>query len=487
MTDIPPASNDFSGDFNLDSSGLMRILSLFRDKNQNADISGDARFHRLNDIELENLFRTSNLIKKIIRKYPEESKSVGYQIVNGDGKVIEENNEIILEAVKEASIFSRLYGKCYLKLLFNDNEIRPLKRGSDVIGFEIHFNIVKEGDFYIIDDEPVHHERVITFIGIRSYAKMAKPDDDDYADSAIQGMYNSFQDFMDNNASAKHLLQNLSYLSIGIDNLGSMTMSNEGQEKVFGRLTALNLNRNITRTVAYDKRTEELNFISQTISGVKEIIDEMKQIFVAESEYPAEEIFEESPTQKLGSGIQNQLVSRYLWARRVRNWVINNWLEYYKTIFERIRNMEGLKIEIPFIVDLTDDEKAEIQNKGATRTKTLIEAGVITPEEARTGYKDDKFTLNIELDEAAFAEMKKQKLEESQAALQKPSPALTEDADIIPDDKFWDSLATVTFNDLDDIAYEISPENQDIGGFLTLEQFTGAKRFLTLEEFINEL
>jgi hypothetical protein len=453
---------------NYDASGLMQIMSLMANK---AGRIGDEDGHNkiLTDLQIEELYENSKLIQKIINKYPEEFKTLGYEIRNSSGELIEKDNDVLLEAFKDALISSRLYGRSFLKLEFDDfNDKKILKRGSKLVGHSIHYDLHQVGDFFNIESRPIHFSRVIEFIGVKTYKKHIKKNDPNYCRSVLQSLYVSFSNFIDNNYNAKYLLNNLSYLTIGIENLGNMQISDEGKRIVFDRLTALNINRSISRIMAYDKSKEAIGFISQTLTGVNDLVEQSKSILASESDYPVSEIFEINQSQALGTGIQNQLVARYLWARRVRNWSINNALPYLKIYFNRTRDMNELEIWIPFIVDLTDEEKADIEKKAADRSKVLIDAGIISPMEARTGYKGDMFTLNIKLNDAEYLPDNKAALlkdnlnNEKKLNQEQNTPASNTDAgsEVIPDDRFWDDLANITSHDLDSFAKEVINEEE---------------------------
>jgi hypothetical protein len=445
-----PASTE---DLNYDASGLMQIMQMLAGKSarlMGEDEGGLSKI--LTDLEISELYENSKLIKKIINKYPEEFYGLGYQIKNSSGELLEENDEYILNAIKDGLITSRLYGRSFLYLVFEDfNPERPLRRGLKLMTHNIVYDIYREGDFYLIESQRVHFTRVIEFIGERTYRKMIKKNDANYCRSILQGIYQSFHNFIENSNNSRYLLNNLSYLTIGIENLGNMQISDQGRQIVFERLSTLNLNRNIGRVMAYDKSKEIIGFISQTLTGVNELIEQAKSILVSESDYPASELFDTTQSQALGSGIQNQLVARYLWARKVRSWAINNALPYLKIYFDRTRDMSNANIFIPFVVDLTDEEKADIEKKAADRSKVLIDAGVVSPEEVRECYRGDEFSLDIILDDSKYTN--------SKAALPDTEDTLrgNDDAsiDVIPDDNYWDELATITTYDLDLFAQEV--------------------------------
>jgi hypothetical protein len=417
-------------DINNDSSGLIQVMQMLADRGKNID---DSRL--LTDVELNNLYVNSKLIQKIVDKYPEEFVSVGYQRLDQDGVIIDENDAEIISAMKNALIASRLYGRCFLILDFGDLPETIVKKGSKLIGHSIEYDLYRQGDFFYITSEKYHYTRVIEFIGKRTFKKYVRKNDLDYCQSVIQGLYNSFKIYINNNDNANLMLANLSYLTVGIENLGNMQISNEGKKVVHDRLSSLNMNRDISRILAYDKSKEVIGFISQSISGVNELIDQSKSLFASETGYPVNEIFETSVSQTLGTGLQNQLVARYLWARRVRNWCLNDVLPYLKKYFSIIHD-DKYRVDIPFIVDLTEEEKVEIEKTGAERSKILIDAGVVTPLEVRSSYKSDHFTSNISLNKAPVS--------------------ISNDSSNIPDNIFWDNLSRVTIEDFDNLATKIS-------------------------------
>lgn len=459
----PDSTSEYieSGEMNQDAvKGLFTVLNYLIKSN----ISGEKE---LTDIDVEHLFRTNGIIEKIITKYPNEAKETGYNVINDNGDIVDESDELLLEAFKEASIYARLYRISYLKLVFeNDlNEAVPIRRGSKLSDFSIHFDLSREGDFYEIENERIHYERVLIFYGKRTYSKYARPIDPHYADSIILSIKKAFDDYIENSEASKYILRNLSYLGIGMNNLANTVQKEVGQNRVYERLTALNQSRSIYKTIAYDKEKEEMNFVSQTLTGVIEVIRESKELLMSSTGYPYEQIFENPPNFKIGSsGVQNQLIVRYLWAKRIKTWSTNEWKPNLTTYYSRTSDMTGRKIDIPLLLELTLEEQAIVEEKAAKRIKDLRDSGVISVYEGRTGYEGDKFTMNIKLDDAVF-EREKASAENLQEQVNQPQNGrtnrttgqqddLSKDS-LLPDDDYWDELARVTTNDLDNIGRDV--------------------------------
>lgn len=413
--------------YNTDSVNIFKLLDNFK---FNDEITSS--FRRLNPNELNNIFRNSSLIRKIVTKFPKKAYSIGYTVVNIGGSIIEKNNQILLKAFMESSIRARIYGKCFCELKFLSQTEKPVNPSDTLTGYRIHNTANIVGDFFELNvnySYKAHSSRVLPFYGNLNYQYNIDDSDyylnDDYSDSIIQGLYNSFTDYIESNAAGKYILKNLSYLLIGIENLANMSKSDIGKQMVISRLTDLNENRNIGRTIAFDKKYEELQFISQTVSGFSEIVNELKTFFAAETEYPIEELFDKSSNQNIGSGIQNQLIARNLWSTKCNEWTLENWLDNYIKFYSNFYDMDKYSIQIPLEIEMSEQEKIEIQKTAAERDKILLELGVITAEEIRQSYKGETFTINLNID-----------------------------SEPIPDDNYWENLANITIQDLDNLAEE---------------------------------
>jgi hypothetical protein len=245
---------------------------------------------------------------------------------------------------------------------------------------------------------------------------------------------------------------------MGIDGLGGKVANEQGRAVVLERLLAVNDGRNLTRTIAYDKGKEDVSFISQSSTGVSDILENIKAVLVSYADYPTEQLFEESKKQSMGSGMSNQLIARMLWASRLVSWINENWSSNYTRLFNTIFG-EGYKLEIPFNVEMTELEKAEIEEKGANRLEKLLSSKVININEARTGYKTPTYRLNIDLDENfelkenEIVENPESKTEDNQQENQIKEN--TENIDAVPNNDFWETLSEVTEDDLISVAKSV--------------------------------
>lgn len=471
-------TDEIKNELNLDSTlGLLRIMSLFTNPAQQTGTEDDSNSYFavsemqiLSPIELNTIFRNSFLARKIIEKYPEEAKTLGYTLEGTKGEVVEDNNQLLIETVYEGQIWARLYGLVFM--IYNYDKTlpnEPLKPGIDKLtGYSTEFELRVEGDYFVKSDEVKYHKsKVHLFYGRKTYIPFASPYDKNYADSIYQSLAITLRNYVSSNETVRKILSNISYLLLGIKNLGNMTKTEKGQSEVYMRLASLRANRSVNRVIAYDKENEALSYITQATAGITDLVSAIKEIFIAESDYPPEQLFEERIGQSLGSGISNQLIARFLWAKRCHSYAIRECLPHYKEFFDRNFPNNNYNVKIPFKLEFSQQEQAELEMNASTRTKNLVESGVITPEEARSGYKNDEFDLNIVLDDATFKKMQELSIKAKEQSINQPpndtrqrnnntnnSTGANNDSVYIPSDNLWDDLANVSQQDLAEVMTE---------------------------------
>lgn len=390
-------------ELNLDSKFNYELIRLggffgkFGNDSQEDDTEEDLTY-----VQIQELFNNNGIIKKIICKYPSNAKSTGYHVLNKDGVSINKNDTIILEGFYNASIYGRLYG--YSCLAFETSKSfpeDPIKIGDKISGFKISNITTKTGDFYNIENENFHYTKVFKFYGDKKFLfenPTAEVSELYKNQSIIQKLYKSFGRLKNANKATRYIVDNLSYLLVGIKNLNTLNSNDAGKELLSRKMMALNRERSMDRLISYDLDKEDLKFINQSLSGIDDVLNNFKIMLASESEYPYEQLFENGTSPGIGSGIQNQLISRFLWQQKVNEWIDNNWLYNYQLLIERLFG-EGFTVDIPFNVQLSVAERAELELKIATRNKTLVDAGIISTEEARVTYHGNNLDFNLKLED----------------------------------------------------------------------------------------
>lgn len=437
--------------FNIDGFGervsdLFGILSgrIHQHGNDNTAVSLDTG--RLPNNVLCILYRDP-LIAKFVDKYPNEAKNNGYEVINNQGEIVEKNNSMILTILEDASIFSRIYGRCYLALQYDNDNDTPAPINGEVKGYEMSYLAERLGDFFTINNERYHNSKVYHVICKKTFNLYdIDIDDEHYQIGVIQQLYENINTYVSSVRVGKYILQNLSYLLLGVKNLSAKTKSEDGLKEVLNRLLSINQNRNVSRSIAYDKENEQLSYISQTVSGYSDMIADIKSLLLAGSDYPYDQIFEDrSGGNNLGSGVNNQLIARMNWGERKKSWSENNWLPILNNIY-RIKFGDSVRVEIPYKVSLTRLEQAELEKMASERNKNLIEAGIVSPQELRSGWAGSEFSLNIILNDEIYDSNVNNTTDNEilpdNSAIDNPQ------ADAALTDQEWETLSTVTDKDI---------------------------------------
>ena len=472
-----------------------RQYSVFKDLNSKATQTSEiviSPIQKLSPDECNSLYRNSPLSRKIVKLYPQEAFNLGYVIKDSNGEIIEQDNRIVLKSFLNASMYARIYGHCFVYYSFSDNSTRlkPLEPNPELVptSYKLFYNMQKIGDFWEKNNVKYHKSKIMKFTGVDAFLPLDNYDyiidetlkSDSIFDSLIQSLYDEFS----GKTYGKHILENLSYLLVGMKGLASKVATTKGKSVVDDRMQTISDERDMSRVFSYDLENEEIEFINQSLTGVRDMIQEFKEAVSAASEYPYDKLFEKPPIQQMGgSGMQNQLVARFLWAEKVHDWARFEWLDNYIDFFDRLYGKDNYELEIPFKFNMTDLEKAELEDKASQRTERLINAGVIVDSEARTGYKDAKFTLNLALmSDEEFEKYKEEKVKQAEELAAKQaapneeqksdkkdgndnsnSRGTSSDTDNNTDSmqleslsvKDWEELAIVNFNEMSEYVDEV--------------------------------
>lgn len=439
---------DSDSNYQTDSKALAQVLAAIATPN-NGSSSLYSNVNLLTDREYNNIFRKSNLIRKIVSLLPYEAANAGYTVKKTNGDVLSDKNIVISNAFCNAAIKARLYGKTYLVMQTLQDNTKPLKPNDVLISYKIYKDLKLSGDFYVDkqDAKISHKTRTFRFFGNLTFSD-CDIDDADYADSILVGLKSALDDFLSSSRYSTKILQNLSNLTIGMRGLGGKLRNAQGKNEIGERLSSFDMNREIDKSIAYDLENEKIDYISQTLTGIPAVIDDLRNIFIANTEYDIGKIFPSQQPAGISSGMQNQLIIRFQWAAQVKQWAETNYLENFYRLYRTIVD-DDIVITIPMSLAITDMEQIELEDKAADRNKKLIDSQIITATEARKGYRRSNFDIEIVLDdELPDVDVAKSISNDSKETL------LQTDIENV-NESLWLALSTITLDDIDKIAKEV--------------------------------
>ncbi|MGL5926327.1 hypothetical protein, partial [Chroococcidiopsis sp.] len=220
------------------------------------------------------------------------------------------------------------------------------------------------------------------------------------------------------------------------------TNSTAGSDAVIARATALDMGKSVVRGIIYDLENEQPGSVTRSYAGASEIVQPLESRWIAVSGIPKYKLFGEIGSQGLSN---NQgLAMRAEWALLVQNFT-QTWQPSLRSLLKLAFLAEDTpSTDIPkfqltanYDLQLTILEKMELEQKAATRSKTLVDMGVVKPEEVRTGYEGSTFSPDIVLSMS-------------------PDKGVTrQDGKDVLTDKEWEAIANISASDWIQVASEV--------------------------------
>lgn len=325
------------------------------------------------------LYQSDTLVRRIIDTYPECAYNTGFTIQGRSSTFYEQalNSLGTWEIFRQASIWARLYGLSAI-LMVTDNPRLNTPISGNVVKL-VAYNLPNETDLSQptirlgVDD--VHISRLLFFTGHKNltdfgYLKVQYQ-------SILDGIIDVLYDFRRIPSVAMKLLRTSNQVSIGTAGLSSslrndiLTKTNTAQLQLISRLDSLNVGRDISEVLLYDKDNEAISNTALSLTGVDSLYTILENQLAIRTDYPKTVLFNRTDVNSLGSGSNAQLISRMEWATKVSSWIDNNWVEPLEKLCLQLGRSLGLSsfdITVPMGLVISPDELATIHK---TQAETL--------------------------------------------------------------------------------------------------------------------
>lgn len=396
----------------------------------------------LSEGELDSLYLSSWLCRRVVDVVPSEATRMGWDIGLGDDtkKARRQSDDLVAAGerlelrkhVKKAAAMARLHGGSVLIMLLDDGRAaleKPinwsgLKRikglhaldrwriwpapGWSGIGTPdlYEFNTSRDTDLTSyglqkMETVKIHASRILRFEG-EEVPWRYKSHFQWWGVSVLQPLWEVFRRYETGQSSAASLLHDFDQFIHKIPGLGQM-ISAGNQEAITRRLEVNNMARSVYRGLVLDAN-EDASFISRSAAGISDILDRLTQEVTGATKLPHTKLWGESPS---GLGATGRSEDR-AFAQDVQEYQ-EDFLQaplrqFYSTL---MRCSEG-----PFTGDapedwritfrptfvMTDEETAALRQSVAAADVQYINAGVLKANEvalARFGRPD--FSLDTTL------------------------------------------------------------------------------------------
>lgn len=294
--------------------------------------------------QLDLLYECDDLTAKVIDKLPEDMTREGFVVTTNKG-----NEDITTEIesyfekldldskLSKALRWSRLYGGAGIFFNIEDgglpneplnvssiksiqssvviNRFRLKSNGgsenldknmaSKNFGMPVFYNLVSSDNLRLRNEsfQKIHYSRIVRFIGVE-VGESRVSEFDYWGDSLLSRLYNHVINIQGAYDSAAVLMTDFSQMIFKLKNLSDMIASGS-EDLVQQRLALLSKTASIINAIVVEEG-EEVDRKSTNVSGVKDILSELKDRFIAATEYPHTVLFGEGATGGLGTQGQSE-------------------------------------------------------------------------------------------------------------------------------------------------------------------------------------
>lgn len=310
----------------------------------------------------------------------------------------------ILESFSQAKKWTRLFGGGALLIINNDDpktpfDVHNVKQGDNIVFkpvdmWELYYGVTnvdnlqdpgeidKHPDYYNYYGKQVHHSRVLRMNG-KEAPSLIRPKLRGWGVSIIEPVVRSYNQYLKSVNLSFEVLDEFKVDIYGIEGFNTALMSPNGSDKVTKRVQMANMLKNYQNALVMDNKDK---FESKQISftGMAEIMREIRMQIAADLRMPLTKLFGmsaagfnsgEDDIENYNAMIETEIRSK---SRKDLLKVIEiccaMWFGYVP---------ENLKIDFEPLRVLSAEQEENIKGAKLQRIVTCMQAGVITPIEAK--------------------------------------------------------------------------------------------------------
>ena len=378
--------------------------------------------NRLSSGELGALFVENDLARRIVEEIVDDSfrsglPSLYYHDTGESVKLGTEERRDIIELFTETAVTGRLYGGAHLMLMVDDNRTldQPLnfeelpeldnafpvdryEATPETWGGDAREDSYMEPQHYSIHPSNtgaadtsryprVHRSRLLTFRGARLPRRL-KRRNNDYDDAVLQNVWQALSNFYQSEQAIANIINRFEVSTISIAGLSEIQSEPEGEELIRKRLQLMHRSLAVLNAALVDEDAgEEYTRKFANVQGLEALWDRLAASVAKAARMPMTQLFGEA-----SSGIRgDDEAGAKGWRKQVDEFRTTHLLlpviKYVSLLkgrrVEPARNSKGQPLwgppESPKPVD-----EARIGEMRSNKALSLLDAGVISVEEARS-------------------------------------------------------------------------------------------------------
>lgn len=378
---------------NIADSTLVNFVSNLGTKRDKALHDDFAWYAKRSVFELDNLYKTDSIAKKVINRPVQDMFRQGYYVNDLDGdelvNLYDEMarlrlNEHLMMALKLA----RLHGKSYVLLGVADNQelVMPLSRGKinlsymtvlrvdQLIATRERLSVSEAGGFL---DEPVYyrlqHDAKIAS-GLIHHSRVLPVVWDD-GESVLQTLYSELLRFASVNANVASLVHESKVDVIKTQDLMQQIKLNS--DVVLKRFNLIGLMKSNNGMLVLDKEAEEYDSKHYTFGGLPDLMREFAIQTAGAADMPYTILFGQSPSGLNATG-EHDLRNYYDTVAGYQNWYLRPILDQLLAMMCGYLGLPKVTFSFAPLWQLDEKTRSDVERNNADRDIKYLQAGIIT-------------------------------------------------------------------------------------------------------------
>lgn len=390
------------------SDGLENVVAGLGTERDKRSFTQYGFARHLSRIELENMFRSSWLAKKIINVVAEDMTRAWRQHVFDDesGELmfqVEQAEKVLHVKAKitEALRWARLYGGALIVIGVNREDpstplnVETIRKDSlkylhvldrhrvspsGVLTTDLESPNFGKPEAYTVAESSVvvHHTRVLRFDG-QPLPYFAMEKNERWGDSELQHMFDSLSNADTATASVATMLFEANVDVVTAEGLADLVSARGGEEKLIKRFQTAAMLKSFNRMLLLDG-SESYEKKSNNFAGLDKIMQQFMQDVSGAADIPVTRLFGQVPGGLNASG-DSEIRNYYDSIKGKQEANLCPQLDYLDEILLRSalgRMPDDYRSELGSLWQMSDKEKAEIEKARSDRDKAYLDMGVVS-------------------------------------------------------------------------------------------------------------
>lgn len=370
----------------------------------------------LNESTYNNLYAKSRVFQNMVNLIPEDANIEYPQITsqnsNTDTSSLQQQLESIASvgeplepidlkgAITLAGIYAKLYGDGFIFMGIRDGGLpsEPVNwdrvEGIDWVivrnKYEVSLNTSRntvnmyQSGYNVAKieatGEPIgtsvefHISRVHRFTGVSRHGTDYQRDG--FNMSVIDGVYSDYQRYLASIQQGAKMLESHSVFKFGMSGLSSKANKTSVTASLRKRFQNILDGVSILGGVMYDKSTEEVEYANRSYSGVKDILEHLRDWLIGNSGLPQNKLFGSAASNSLSNQSQGE---KDQWNEIINRYRASQVIPFYDKILcilalSSNQDLNELNITFKPYYQLNDQEIAQSEEARASALKSKVEA-----------------------------------------------------------------------------------------------------------------